>query len=886
MFDRLAAGIRGLLQRRRVQRELDEEVAFHVEMETRANLARGFSPAEARRKALVDLGGIDQTKEAVRDQRATVFDRLAQDLRYAFRRMRHEPGNALVAIVTIGLAVGLTTAIYSVADAVLLRPLPYQDPDRLVAVWQSIQDYGDAPMTMPQILELRARDTDFVELAAVDRDWYTLIAPGISEWCETFLVTPNLFNMLGVRPIVGRTLTAADGRPGGEHVMVLAEGYWRRVFGGDPGVVGRRVRLAGQSPNSSMGDTYEVVGVVPSSVQLFYRFPTLQPDVYAPKVITNADREVKAGGGLSLWFTFGRLANGVTVEQASANARTLMATFTRQLPDLQEFRARIVSLRDELLGQTRPTLLLLGAGVALVLLIACVNVAGLLLAGGARRTRELTIRLAIGCSRRRLLGQLLTEHLLLAVLGGLLGVALAAWTTPTIARLAPSSLPRLDQVRMDLGVLGFALAVSLVSGLVFGAAPAWALARTRLLATRVGPLAVMPGTRRLRGALVIAETALVVVLLAAAGIVTNSLWRLAHLALGFDPEHVVVVDVGLPTRWTNADHAARLDRQWLDIARGLPGVHRGALGDDVPFSWGALNNVRVQTDDVSVPTSVSAVDLAYLPLLKVPLRQGRMFGAQDAGNGQVAIVNEALARRFDPPGRAVGQRIRVGETWREVIGVVGSITEVGGIRATYIKQDGLSRLTLPAAYVPLGTRHGFYHAYLLARTTLGTAAIAEAVRKGLRELDPELAIRKSGTLEATVEKVGAGTRFQALLMSLFAGVALVLAAVGLYGVLAHMVGQRTREIGIRMALGARPAQVRRMVSGQAAMLAGLGTAIGLAGALAGGRVIRSLLFEVSPTDPTTLAAAVALLLLVAAFATWLPARRATQVDPATTLRSE
>ena len=885
MFERLVTGVRGLLQRRRAQRELDEELAFHVEMETRANVERGLSSAEARRKALVDLGGLDQTKEAVRDQRATVFDRLAQDLRYALRRMRREPGNALVAIVTIGLAVGLTTAIYSVADAVLLRPLPYQDPDRLVAVWQSMQNFDDGPMTMPQILELRARDDDFVDLAALERDSYTLIAPGISEWCEAFLVTPNLFDMLSVRPIVGRTFTAADGRPGGENVIVLSEGYWRRVFGGDPAIVGRRVRLAGQHRDSSMGDTYEVVGVVPSSVQLFYRFPTLRPDAYAPAVVTDGDRVLKPGQALHLWFTFGRLRPGVTIDRASANARTLMATFTRQLPDFQEFRARVVSLHDELLGQTRPTLLLLGAGVALVLLVACVNVAGLLLAGGARRTRELTIRLAIGCSRGRLLGQLLTEHLLLAALGGVLGVILAVWMTPLIARLAPSSLPRVDQVRTNLDVLGFAGAISLLSGLAFGAAPAWALARTRLLVTRVGPLAVTPGTRRVRSAFVVVETALVVVLLAAAGLVATSLWRLAHLPLGFYPEHVVVMNVGLPSHWSDADHAALLDRRWLETARGLPGVTRAALGNDVPFSWGALNKAQLEGTNTSVPSSITAVDLDYLPLLQVPLREGRMFDRHDAGNQQVAIVNESLARRLVPSGRALGRRVKIGDTWREIVGIVGNITEVGQIRATYIKQGGLSRLTLPGAYVPLGTWYG-YNPFLLARTSLGTAAVVQAAGKMLRALDPELTIRQFGTLETRIEQVGAGIRFQALLMSLFAAVALVLAAVGLYGVLAHMVGQRTREIGIRMALGARPAQVRRMVSGQAAILAGAGAALGLAGALAGGRVIRTLLFEVSPTDPTTLVAAVTVLLLVAALATWLPARRATQVDPATTLRSE
>ena len=885
MFDGLVAILRGLGQRRRAERELDEELVFHVEMETRANVDAGLSPANARRKALADLGGIDAITEAVRDQRAIVLDRVWQDIGYATRRVSREPGFAAAAIVTIGLVVGLMTAVYSVASAVLLRPLPYADPDRLVAIWKTMPEVDFVPVPVPEFLDIQARAGSFEGVAGLSPDGHSLITPDVTEWVDAFSVTPNLFDLLGTPVIVGRTFIADENQPGREKAVVLAEGFWRRVFGGDPGIVGTHVRLAGGSPKAD-SDGYEVIGVVRWSVELSYRRP-LRADVFVPRVFSSEDRSEQRRRLPGL-LTFGRLKHGTTVRQADADVRALMATLSDEhaATSLPGGSARVVSLREELVGQTRAALLMLTFGAAVVLLIGCANVANLLLAGGARQAQEMAIRVALGCSRVRLLQQLLTEHLVLAVGGGTLGVVLATWATPALARLAPTSLPRADQIRVDPGVLVFALAVSAAAGLVFGLGPAWILARPRLAGSlKMGLGSVAPAGRRFRAGLVVVETALVLALLAGAGLIGNSVWRLAHLELGFNPAQVIAMQIMLPERLANNERVRVFESDLLARVRGLPGVVRAATSNELPFASGALTIVEIAGEDVTHPALVSAVEPQYLPLMEVPLRRGRMLRPEDRGTAGIAIVNETLARLF-PQSRAIGRRLLVAGEWREVVGVVGDITELGQIVGSVIRQPGLSRLTLPAAYVPSGTSLRPFGVFLLARTALAPSEAERAVRRELRAIDPEVTIRRTSALDARVAASGESIRFLMLLTWTFAGVALALAAVGLYGLLAHFVGQRTREIGLRVALGAAPGQVRWLVAGQAVALVGSGAAIGLALALGGGRVIRSFLFEVSPLDPLTFAAALVVLLVVVSAGVYLPARRATRIDPSSALRCE
>jgi putative ABC transport system permease protein len=885
MFGRVMARIRSVMARRRVEKELDEELRFHVEMETRANVRAGMSPAAARRAALVSLGGMDQTREAVRDERATIFDRLGQDLRYALRRMRREPGYAAAAIVTVGLAVGLATTVYSVAESVLLRPFPYGDPARLVMVWKTNESIDFMPLPVPELLDIGSRASSVQEIGGLDREGFALIGSRTTEWVDAFSVTANLFDVLEVHAIQGRTFVPDDGLPGREHVAVIGEALWRRAFGSDPGVIGRRIQLDAEGPKAAVPETYEVVGIVASDLELFYP-AHLRGELYVPRVLSADDRAERARSVPGL-ITFARIRPGVRMAEAAVEIRSVLAASLREHPavSLPFAGTRVVPLHEELVGRTRPVFLLLTAAACLLLLIGCVNVANLLLAGGMRRAPEFAARLALGCSRVRLVQQLLTEHLLLACGGGVLGALLAACATPALKRFVPESLPRVEQIRVDAGALAVALASSLIAGLIFGLAPAVILARPRLaplLKTR--SVAVTPAGGRSRHVLVVAETALVLALLAGAALIGTGVWRLTHVPIGFQPEGVLVAQLKLPARVEANDHGARFERQLLARLRALPGVVRASTTSELPFTWGVLDAVKVPGSEAWHRALVAATDSDYLRLLEVPLHAGRLLGPHDDGNNHVVVINEAL-KRLLPGGQAIGQHVQIDKQWREVVGVAGDITEVGRVSAGVIRRAGTIRVTLPAAYVPTSTYEAFNH-FLAVRTTTTSAAAAAAVRQVVRAIDPEVTIRRAAPLEDRVKAAGAETRFCALLVSIFAAVALVLSAVGLFGVLAHAVGQRTREIGIHMALGARPGRVRWIVARRAVILVGSGTLIGLGIALAGGRAIRSFLFEVAPADPWILAGSTIVLLAVAALATWIPVRRAARVDPTTALKCE
>jgi predicted permease len=885
MFGRLVAKVLGLLTRRRAERELDEELRFHVEMETRANVATGLTPSEARRAALRDLGGIDQTREAVRDERATVLDRLTQDVGYALRRMRREPGFAAAAIVTTGLAVGLATTVYSVAASVLLRPFPYGDPDRLVMVWKSKEGIDFFPLPVPELLDLGSRARCVQEIGGFDRDGFTLIGSRTTEWVDAFRVTANLFSVLGVHAIHGRTFVPEDALPGRDHVVVIGEALWKKAFGSDPGVIGTQIQLTSEDSRVAAPDTYEVVGIVTSDLELFY--PTrLHAELYVPRVVSAGDRSEAARSMPSL-ITIARIRAGIRMPEAATEIRSVMAASTREHPtaSIPGADTRVVPLHEELVGRTRPAFVLLAAAAGVLLLIGCVNVANLLLASGVRRAPELAARLALGCSRPRLLQQLLTEYFLLACAGGIVGTLLALFATPALQRLAPVTLPRVDQIRVDAGALAFACAVALLAGLIFGLAPAVMLARPRLAAilkTRSGTSTSAGGP--FRHILVVVETALVLALLAGAALIVTGVWRLNHVPIGFQPKGVLVAQLKLPARLESEDHGARFGREVLAQLRGLSGVVHASTTSELPFTWGVLDGVKIPGSDTSHRTLVAAIDHDYLSLIEVPLRAGRWLGPQDDGNAHVAVINETLKRLL--PGRqAVGQHVHIDNQWREIVGVVGDITELAQLGAGVIRRAGTSRLTLPAAYVPVGTFDSPNH-YLVVRTATPPSTAIAAIRQVIRAIDPEVTLRRAEPLEDRVAAAGAETRFCSLVVAIFAGVALVLSAVGLFGVLAHAVGQRTREIGIHLALGARPGRVRWIVARRAFGLVGGGAVLGLGIAAAGGRAIRSFLFEVAPADPWILGGATIVLFGAAMLATWIPARRAARVDPTTALRCE
>jgi putative ABC transport system permease protein len=878
-----ASRIRALATRRRAEAELDEEVRFHVDMEIRANIERGMAPAEARRAALRDFGGVTQTTEAVLEVRSVPFvEHLMADVRGALRRVRREPGFAAAVVSTIGLAVGLATTIYAAAAGVLLRPLPFERPSELVQVWKTMPGLDRVPASVPEFLEWRSESRSFAALGAAGFAGFHVVTTGGSEWSEGAAVSSNLFPLLGVKPLLGRLFRSDEDQASGARVVALDEGFWRRAFGGDPNVLGRQIRVATDDRRFRGTHSLEIVGIVPASVRLRYAGPR-HFDLYVPLTPNSRDREPAARNAAALWV-FGRLRAGVSAAQARTEVEGIFMTrswqFVRQVPHAA---VKVSNLHDDLLGQTRPAFLLLSGAMLVVLLIAGTNLMNLLLASGVRRSQELATRLALGCSRTRLVQQLVTEVTVLAVGGGVLGVCLALAATPIIKRLAPATLPRIEQVQVDASATCVALALATASGLLFGLLSAFVGSRPRLLGLVPGR-ALPDGRRmRLRSALVVAEATLVVVLLGAAGLVVNSFWRLSRVDLGFDPRNVLAVETVAPDDyWTShlGAHAEMLTR-----LRAGRGIVEASWSTDLPFPERSVWSYRLE-DGSEHYAAVAAATAGFLPSLRVPLLEGRQLTDADDNPPRHAVVSRNLARGLFPPGHAVGQRLRLfDKEWYDIVGVVGDITEIATVGDGRSREKGLDRATIPRIYVPSTALLNIWP-YLVVRTKGDPGSALATVLADLRAVVPEVSVRGASLLDQRVADAGIETRFYALILSAFAGVSFVLAAVGLFGVLAYDVARRSREFGIRLALGASPTAVRLLVVRQALTLAGSGAASGLLLAVAGGRAIRAFLFEVSPSDPWTLTTSVAVLTLGGLVAAYLPARRASGVDPTAALRCE
>lgn len=887
MFAKTLAYLKGFVRRDTIEHELDEELRFHLEMETRANRADGLSQSAARRKALLDLGGVEQTRLAVRDIRGSMFDSLGQDLRYGIRRLRRGRSVALPAILTVALAVGLATAVWSVARAILLRPFPYPQSDRLLAVWKATPEIDFFPLAVPELLDVQDKARSVQGIGGFTREGFVLLAPTGARWADAFQVTTNLLDVLGVRVIRGRTFRPEDAEPGREHVVVLGERLWREAFEGNPEVVGRSVRMKTEGSKTDTADEYRVVGVVATDVEIFYP-NRLRAQMYVPRVLTARDRSEQARALPSL-IAIARLRPGVPVREGMNDVAAVMAASANEhkATSFPGATPRVLPLHEELVGRTRPAFFLLAAASGLLLIIGCANVANLVLASGLGRRREFAARLALGCSRARLLRQLLTEHLLVASAGGLLGIALAAWATPLLRRLAAESLPRAADIRLDASGLVVALALAIVAWLASGLAPALAVTRrTRLRWDAPGGRTLTPASRRLRSVLVLTQTALVLALLGAAGLLTNGIWRLAKVDLGFQPGRVLAAQITLPQSWWwKADaRTARVERELIQRITADSRFAGASLGSELPFTWGVLGAVKQRDSSRPLRALVAAVSDDYLPLLGIRLRRGRRLEAREDGDKHVVVINDALLRQLSQ-GSGLGQRLLIGGEWREVVGVVDNVTEIGELRAGVIRRAGLGRLTLPAAYVPIGSIDCTNH-YFLCRTTLDAQAATAVIEKVLRVVEPEGTVRRSGWLSERVDLAGADIRFCAVVVGVFALAALFLGAVGLYSVLAHAVRDRTVEIGIRTALGASPGQVRWTVISALLTPVALGGAIGLGIVLLGGRALRGFLFEVPANDPSTLAGAVLLLAGVAAVAAYLPARAITRLDAVRALRAD
>ncbi|HWS52912.1 MAG TPA: ABC transporter permease [Pyrinomonadaceae bacterium] len=876
MLDKVRRRLRALLRKPAVERELDEELRFHIEREAEQNVGRGMRPDEALRVALARFGRVENIKEECRDARGVrPVEEMWQDLRYGARKLRKSPGFSLVAVMTLALGIGANTAIFSVVNAVLLRPLPFEQPEQLVKVFgtNARRSSFSRPHSYPNFSDLRAQNQSFEALAAYTGSTSALSGGDAPEQITGVVSSGDIFRVLKAEPLMGRLLAPEDERPGGAAVAVISHGLWQRRFGGDPDIVGRLVKLDGRER--------EIVGVTRDDFS--FEFVTAAADFWMP--IDPASSVYQQRGAIFL-EAIGRLRPGVSVEQASADLGVVASRLEQQYQDSNAgVGVRLASAQEDLVGDVRPTLLVLLGAVGLVLLIACANVANLLLARAAGRHREIAVRTALGAWRRRIVRQLLTESLLLAFAGGLLGLLFALWGVKLLSAFVPENVPRFGETSLDLRVLGFTLAASVLTGLLFGIAPALQSSRLDLNeALKEGGRGGTDGRgrTRVRSLLIVSEVALSLVLLIGAGLLIKSFVKLRNTNPGFDPSNTLTASLSLaPVRYDTDEKIADFYGRLVERVRGLPGVESvGAvnplpLGDNsYAFSFSVVGQPPLPPGQRQ-SASARFVTPDYFRAQRVPLRAGRAFTEADTADApDVIIVNEAFARRYLPGVEPLGQRLRLGinSIEGEIVGLVGDIR-------------GASLATTPAPeyYVPEAAV-SFGDMTLVVRTANDPASLTPALRQVVSEMDKELPLYDVRTMESLVARSVARQRFSMTLVGVFAALAMLLAAVGIFSVMSFLVAQRTHEIGIRMALGARPGDILSMVVRQGVVLTLVGVGVGLAGAFALTRLMSGLLYEVSATDPVVYGGITALLAGVALLACYVPARRATKVDPLIALR--
>ncbi|HST12601.1 MAG TPA: ABC transporter permease [Terriglobales bacterium] len=793
-------------------------------------------------------------------------------MRYGSRMLLKNPGFAGVAIIALALGIGANAAIFSVVNTVLLRSLPYPDPDRLMVLRETkLPQFPEFSISPGNFLDWQKQNTVFDKLAAINGSAYNFTSDAADpERLRGARVSAGLFEMLGATPALGRTFREEEDQPG-QNLAILSSSLWKRRFSSDPNIIGQSVTLSATS--------YTVIGVMPPSFQ----FPDRDTELWTPVGFSAAQAQQHGAHYLSV---IGRLKPGVTVEQANTEMSAIAGRLAEQYSGSNAGWSVYVSPMQEYdVRDIKPALLILLGAVALVLLIACANVANLLLARATARQKEIAIRTALGASRWRVVRQLLTESVLLALAGGAVGLLLALWGTDLLLALAPEDLPRVKDVALDGRVIAFTLSVTLLTGIIFGLAPSWQASRPNLNETlKEGGRGTTGGHHRVRGSLVVTEVALALVLLVGAGLLIRSFYRLQQVNPGFNTRNAMAVTVSLPgKKYPQPDQLAAFYTQLIEKVSGLPGVVSAGASQTLPIQGDYLLGFNIQGRPPDAPgedksTNYYAVTPDYFKAMGIPLIRGRVFTDQDRKDTQrVALINEEMAKKYFPDEDPIGKGINVTngpETFRQIVGIVGDV-----------KQYGPAQPTTLQTYEPF-LQNPFSGMTLVVRTENNPTALTSAIRTQVLSIDKDQPIARTRALEQVVADSVAKQRFAMLLLGTFGAVALVLAAVGLYGVMSYAVTQRTHELGIRMALGARTGDVLRLVVGQGMALALIGVAIGLGGAFALTRLMANLLFATGATDPLTFAAISVLLAGVALGACLVPARRAIKVDPMIALRYE
>ena len=870
--------------------DVDDELRFHLESRVADLVAEGMSPDEARRVARERFGDVDRisrTLNTLSEERETAMNRtewmhsIAQDLRYAFRQLIANRMLTVVAILTIALGVGANTAIFSEVNAVLLRPLPYADSDRLMYLTERWRD-RNANVSVGNFSEWRARSRSFQAMSALASASFNLTGAGEPKRLFGALVTASYFKTGYMPPALGRYFTEDEDRPGATHVLVLSYPLWHTLFAGDRSVIGRDVELNGEK--------YTVIGVAPREYTLSADDEQLWvPAAFTPEQIAQHDEHYLE--------VFGLLKPGVTQESAGRELSAIELDLNKRFPTTGTgTEVGIRGLKEILVRNYRTQLLVLLGAVGFVLLIACGNVANLLLGRAAGRQKEIAIRSALGADGGRLFRQLLTESLVLAAVGGAAGVLLARFGIRFLVSMSPPGVPRLAEAGLSGNVLAFTSLITLACGFVFGLAPALRVTRTDLQSTlREGGKGSSMGVTRdkLRSALVVAEVAVALVLLAAAGLLIRSAMMLQNVRPGFDPTNVLSFRLALPApRYGEPARAEQAFDRILTQVAAVPGANSVALTSSAPFSGGGQNGLRIEGRDADPKNAINAtlrmISPRYFETMRIPVKRGRVFHAHDvAGAPKVMIINETLARQAWPGQDPIGKRIDccedlpVGESaWKEVVGVVGDV-----------RAWGLGESVRPEFYLPIAQAPKEAWSWIgrsmtvVARSSANPASLTKSAQRAVWAVDPTIPLFQVRTLEEAMRRTTSSTRFNMMLLTMLAATGLLLAAIGIYGVVGYFVSQRTQEIGIRMALGASPGNVQRMIVRQGATLAAAGVVVGLIVSFAVTRGLSSLLFGISARDPVTLAGVGVLLGTIAILASYLPARHATKVDPLASLRS-